>query len=43
LSDSQEAGTHERLLSLADVRLYEAKSAGRNCTRPLQLQTSNTN
>jgi diguanylate cyclase (GGDEF)-like protein len=43
LSDSQEAGTHERLLSLADVRLYEAKSAGRNCTRPLQLQISSTN
>jgi diguanylate cyclase (GGDEF)-like protein len=42
LSDSQEAGTHERLLSLADLRLYEAKNAGRNCTRPLQLQTSST-
>ncbi len=34
LSDSQEAGTHERLLSLADLRLYEAKNSGRNCTRP---------
>jgi diguanylate cyclase (GGDEF)-like protein len=44
LSDSHEASTHERLLSLADLRLYEAKNAGRNCTRPLQqqqLQTSN--
>ncbi len=35
LSDSQEAGTHERLLSLADLRLYEAKNSGRNCTRPI--------
>jgi diguanylate cyclase (GGDEF)-like protein len=42
LSDSQEASTHERLLSLADLRLYEAKNSGRNCTRP-QLQTSSTN
>ena len=42
LSDSQDAGTHERLLSLADLRLYEAKNAGRNCTRPQQLQTSNS-
>ncbi len=41
LSDSQDAGTHERLLSLADLRLYEAKNAGRNCTRPQhQSQTS---
>jgi diguanylate cyclase (GGDEF)-like protein len=40
LSDSHEASSHERLLSLADLRLYEAKNAGRNCTRP-QLQNSN--
>jgi diguanylate cyclase (GGDEF)-like protein len=39
LSDSHEASSHERLLSLADLRLYEAKNAGRNCTRP-QLQAS---
>jgi diguanylate cyclase (GGDEF)-like protein len=40
LSDSHEASSHERLLSLADLRLYEAKNAGRNCTRPQQLQAS---
>lgn len=34
LSDSKDAATHERLLSLADSYLYEAKSSGRNCTRP---------
>jgi two-component system, cell cycle response regulator len=34
LSDSMEAATHERLISLADSYLYEAKHSGRNCTRP---------
>jgi diguanylate cyclase (GGDEF)-like protein len=34
LSDSKDAATHERLLSLADSYLYEAKNSGRNCTRP---------
>jgi diguanylate cyclase (GGDEF)-like protein len=34
ISDSKDVATHERLLSQADLFLYEAKNSGRNCTRP---------
>jgi diguanylate cyclase (GGDEF)-like protein len=34
ISDSKEAISHERLISLADLQLYNAKHSGRNCTRP---------
>ena len=34
ISDSQEAISHERLISMADLQLYNAKHSGRNCTRP---------
>ena len=34
ISDSKDATSHERLLSMADLQLYNAKRSGRNCTRP---------
>lgn len=34
LNDDLATENHERVLALADERLYEAKRSGRNCTRP---------
>jgi diguanylate cyclase (GGDEF)-like protein len=34
LSAHLEAQSHERLLSIADLCLYQAKNSGRNCTQP---------
>lgn len=34
MSDDQTALNYERLLSLADLQLYKAKDAGRNCVHP---------
>ncbi len=43
LNDDLSLENHERLLASADEHLYEAKRAGRNCTRPdLRERTLNT-